>query len=133
MAEVRVRFYGSFRNITGKEMDSIQLDQATLEGLVQAIETAYGQGFTQVLRDPQQKLSPGMMVLVNGKQFTGWQTLLSEGDDVTFMSAIAGGGPPSEALPTDTPHRKATRGGLSYGLVGVAACPGIRLHRYNLR
>jgi MoaD family protein len=92
MAEVRVRFYGSFRNITGKEMDSIQLDQATLEGLVQAIETAYGQGFTQVLRDPQQKLSPGMMVLVNGKQFTGWQTLLSEGDDVTFMSAIAGGG-----------------------------------------
>ena len=92
MAEVRVRFYGSFRNITGKEIDTIKLDQATLEGLAYALETAYGQGFTHVLRDPQQNLSPGMMVLVNGKQFTGWQTPLSERDDVTFMSAIAGGG-----------------------------------------
>ncbi|MEE9202958.1 MAG: MoaD/ThiS family protein [Dehalococcoidia bacterium] len=91
MAKVTVRFYGSFRHITGKEEESVEPAEATLEGLVQAMEGSYGQRFTQVLRDPQKQLSAGMMALVNGKQFPGWQTPLAQGDEVTFLSAIAGG------------------------------------------
>ncbi len=91
MAKVQVRFFGSFRNVTGKEAESVELAEATLEGLVQAMDRSYGQPFTQTLRDPQKQLSPGMMAMVNGKQFPGWQTPLSEGDEVTFLSAIAGG------------------------------------------
>jgi MoaD family protein len=91
MARVTVHFYGSFRHVAGKEEESVELAEATLEGLVQAMERSYGQRFSQTLRDPQKQLSPGMMALVNGKQFPGWQTPLSDGDEVTFLSAIAGG------------------------------------------
>jgi MoaD family protein len=91
MGKVRIRFFGSFRSITGKEEESVELAEATLEGLVQAMDRSYGQRFIQTLRDPQKQLSPGMMALVNGQQFPGWQTPLSDGDEVTFLSAIAGG------------------------------------------
>lgn len=91
MTKVRVRFYGPFQHITGKKKESIELAEATLEGLAQALERSYGPRFTQVLRDSQKQLSPGGMVLVNGKQFSGWETRLARDDEVIFFFAMAGG------------------------------------------
>ncbi len=91
MAKVTVRFKGLFQQITGSEKESLELGEPALEGLVRTLEGSYGKRFTESLRDPGKRLRPGVTVFVNGKQFSGWETPLAEGDEVTFLHFIVGG------------------------------------------
>ena len=91
MANIRVYFNGLFRQIAGKEEESVEISDATLEGLVRALKRSYGGQFTDLLRDAQKQLSPGVTTFVNGRQFPGWQAPLDDGDEVTFLHFISGG------------------------------------------
>lgn len=91
MAKIRVYFNGLFRQIAGKEEESVEISEATLEGLVRALERSYGEQFTSLLRDAQKQLNPGVTTFVNGRQFPGWQAPLADGDEVTFLHFISGG------------------------------------------
>ena len=91
MARIRVNFNGQFKQITGKEEESVEISEATLEGLVRVLESSYGEKFMGLLRNPQKQLSPGVTTFVNGRQFPGWQTPLGDGDEVTFLHFISGG------------------------------------------
>ena len=91
MAEIRVRYNGLFRDITGKGEERVDLTELTLEGLVQVLVGFYGKRFTDSLRDDQKKLSPSVTAFVNGKKFPGCQAALADGDGVAFLPFIAGG------------------------------------------
>lgn len=91
MANIKVYFNGLFRQIAGKEEESVEISEATLEGLVRALERSYGEQFMGLLRDAQKHLSPGVTTFVNGRQFPGWQAPLADGDEVTFLHFISGG------------------------------------------
>ena len=91
MVNIRVFFKGLFQDITGMKEERHALTDATLEGLVRALEKSYGKRFTEALRDPEKRLSPGVMALVNGSEFPGWETPLANADEVIFLHFIAGG------------------------------------------
>jgi len=91
MPKIKVQYSGLFQRIAGKREERVNLTDATLEGLVRALEDAYGEDFTQVLRDPQKRLNPGVTTFVNGDQFPGWQAPLTNGDKVAFLLFTAGG------------------------------------------
>jgi molybdopterin converting factor small subunit len=91
MPKIKVHYSGLFRRIARKREERVNLTDATLEGLVRALEDAYGEGFTQALRDPQRKLNPGVTTFVNGAQFPGWQAPLTNGDNVAFLFFTTGG------------------------------------------
>lgn len=91
MAKIRVRFSGLFRQIAGKEEETVELTEATLEDLVQVLERSYGGQFIGLLRDAQKQLNPGVTTFVNGRQFPGWQAPLADGDEVAFLHFISGG------------------------------------------
>lgn len=90
MARVEVTYHGTFRHITQKPEETVELPVPTLEKLVQALEGSYGKRFVDTLRQPDRQLKPGMVVVVNG-QNCDWDTPLPEKCRVSFLSAIAGG------------------------------------------
>ncbi len=91
MAKIRVYFNGLFRQIAGKEEESVEISETTLEGLVRVLERSYGAEFNGLLRDAQKQLRPGVTAFINGREFAGWQAPLADGDKVTFLHFISGG------------------------------------------
>lgn len=91
MAEIHVRFNGLFRQIAGKPEETVEVPEATLEGLVQVLEGSYGDSFARAVRDSRKQLSPGVTAFVNGRPFSGWQDPLADGDEVTFLPFVSGG------------------------------------------
>jgi molybdopterin converting factor small subunit len=91
MAEIRVLFKGLFRQMVGGKEKKYDLTDPTLEGLVRTLEAAHGKRFIEALRDSEKRLSPGVTVFVGKRQFAGWETPLTDGDEVTFLHFIVGG------------------------------------------
>jgi molybdopterin converting factor subunit 1 len=79
--KVRVRYFASFRDMTGKTEESLEVpDGVTVEGLREHVKGLYAKmaGREQVL------------VAVNGV-FVPLETVIGEGDDVAFFPPVSGG------------------------------------------
>ena len=91
MPRIGTSYHNVFLNITQRAGDTFDLPQPTLADVVRAAEGRYGRRFTESLVDPATwQLKPGMTVLVNGSR-VDWHAALSDGDEVSFLAAIAGG------------------------------------------
>ena len=92
MIKVRVHYNQLFRVMAGRKKEEVvALDQATVEGLVKAMEESYGRRFTRTLRDPHDELNSGVTVLVNGEAFSGWDAPLADDDQIAFLFYAVGG------------------------------------------
>jgi len=78
---VRVRYFASFRDMTGKKEESLEVpDGVTVEGLREHVKGLYA----KMARKGQ------MLVAVNGV-FIPLETVVREGDDVAFFPPVSGG------------------------------------------
>ncbi len=72
----------------------VEMEAATVGGLVAALAARYGEAFRRELLAPEGGLKAGMAVLVNGRNvifLQGLATPLNPQDKVTFIPPVAGG------------------------------------------
>lgn len=89
MAKVKVRFFATFREVSGCAETSA--DASDVAGLLDALVSRYGEPFGRLVRDRQ---ADAFVVLVNGRnagQLRGQGAELVDGDEVSLFPPISGG------------------------------------------
>ena len=93
--KIKVKFFTSLREITGKKEDEIQSPNViTVEELLAHLSKKYGREFTEYLYDKKGKVQKYIQILINGrgiKVFQGFETKLKQGDTVAIFPPVGGG------------------------------------------
>jgi len=93
--KIKVRFFTSLREITGKKEDEIQSPRIfTVGKLLAHLSTKYGKEFTEYLYDEKGDVQKYIQILINGtgvKALQGFETKLKEGDTVAIFPPVGGG------------------------------------------
>ena len=90
---VKTLYTSLFRNITGKAEEAIYLETPVVKELIDYLSRLYGPKFRELVIDPQTgefSLTRGVCIFVDGHR-VGMSDRLSEGDEVAFLMAMAGG------------------------------------------
>jgi len=78
---VRVRYYASFRDVTGKQEEWLEVPKGiTVQGIREHVRGLY----ESIARKEQ------VLVAVNGA-FPALESVIKEGDDVAFFPPVSGG------------------------------------------
>jgi MoaD family protein len=92
---VEVKFFTSLREITGKKVEQIQLqNQITVDELVTMLSNRYGKKFREYIYNKKGEVQPFLSFLVNGKNVNtmqGLDTKLENGDIVAILPPVGGG------------------------------------------
>jgi MoaD family protein len=92
---VEVRFFTSLREITGKKVDEIQLQNLiTVEELLTLLSEKHGKKFNEYVYDKKGKVQGFLSFLVNGKNINvlqGFDTKLKQGDTIAILPPVGGG------------------------------------------
>jgi len=92
---VEVKFFTSLREITGKKVDEIQLQNAiTVDELLTLLSEKYGKNFREYIYNKKGDMQGFLSVLVNGKNINimqGFDTKLQENDVVAILPPVGGG------------------------------------------
>ena len=93
--KVEVKFFTSLREITGKKVDELQIQNTiTVNELVTILSEKYGKNFREYIYDKKGQLQGFLSFLVNGKNINilqGFDTKLQEGDVVAVLPPVGGG------------------------------------------
>ena len=92
---VEVKFFTSLREITGKKVDEIQLQNAiTVDELLTLLSEKYGKNFREYIYNKKGEVQGFLSFLVNGKNINimqGFDTKLQENDIVAILPPVGGG------------------------------------------
>ena len=92
---VEVKFSTSLREITGKKVDEIQLQNAiTVDELLTLLSEKYGKNFREYIYNKKGEVQGFLSFLVNGKNINimqGFDTKLQENDVVAILPPVGGG------------------------------------------
>ena len=93
--KVEVKFFTSLREITGKKVDKVQVQNIiTVEELLTQLSKKYGKEFREYLYNEKGQVRSHLSILVNGKStnvLQGLDTELKEGDTVAILPPVGGG------------------------------------------
>jgi len=93
--KVEVKFFTSLREITGKKVDEIQLQNViTVEELLTLLSEKYGKKFREYVYTKKGKVKDFLSFLVNGKNINvlqGFDTKLEQGDIIAILPPVGGG------------------------------------------
>ncbi len=93
--KVKVKFFTSLREITGKKEDEIQSPRTIrVKELLDSLSKKYGRKFTDYLYDEKGKVRTYIQILVNGRGINvlqGFETKLKEGDTIAIFPPVGGG------------------------------------------
>ena len=93
--KIKVRFFTSLREITGKKEDEIQSPSTiTVEELLARLSKKYGREFAEYLFDEKGNVRTYIQILINGRGLNalqGFGTKLKEGDTVAIFPPVGGG------------------------------------------
>lgn len=93
--KVKVKFFTSLREITGKKEDEIQSPRTIrVKELLDSLSKKYGREFTDYLYDEKGKVRTYIQILVNGRGINvlqGFETKLKEGDTIAIFPPVGGG------------------------------------------
>ena len=93
--KVEVKFFTSLREITGKKVDTIQLQDAiTVNELVKMLSEKYGKKFREYIYDKDGVTQEFLSFLVNGKNINnmqGFDTKLGDQDVIAILPPVGGG------------------------------------------
>ena len=93
--KVEVKFFTSLREITGKKVDTIQLQDAiTVNELVKMLSEKYGKKFREYIYDKDGLTQEFLSFLVNGKNINkmqGFDTKLEDQDVIAILPPVGGG------------------------------------------
>ncbi len=92
---VEVKFFTSLREITGKKVDKIQLQNTvTVDELLTLLSEKYGKNFREYIYNKKGEVQGFLSFLVNGKNINimqGFDTKLQENDVVAILPPVGGG------------------------------------------
>ncbi len=91
--KITVNYSAQLKQVTGVTTESIELEApCSLQELVLRLVSDRGVALRHLLIEPHGNLRNSILAIVNDDQ-VHWQTLiqLKEGDDITFLSPLAGG------------------------------------------
>ncbi len=92
---VEVKFFTSLREITGKKVDEIQLQNTvTVDELLTLLSEKYGKNFREYIYNKKGEVQGFLSFLVNGKNINimqGFDTKLQENDVVAILPPVGGG------------------------------------------
>ena len=93
--KVEVKFFTSLREITGKKVDEIQLQNTiTVDELLTLLSKKYGKNFREYIYNKKGEVQGFLSFLVNGKNINimqGFDTKLQENDVVAILPPVGGG------------------------------------------
>ena len=93
--KVEVKFFTSLREITGKKVDKIQLQNTiTVNELIIVLCEKYGKNFREYIYNQKGDVQEFLSFLVNGKNINimqGFDTKLQENDVVAILPPVGGG------------------------------------------
>jgi len=93
--KVEVKFFTSLREITGKKVDTIQMQDAiTVNELVKMLSEKYGKKFREYIYDKDGVTQEFLSFLVNGKNINnmqGFDTKLGDQDVIAILPPVGGG------------------------------------------
>ena len=93
--KIEVKFFTSLREITGKKVDEIQLQNTvTVDELLTLLSEKYGKNFREYIYNKKGEVQGFLSFLVNGKNINimqGFDTKLQENDVVAILPPVGGG------------------------------------------
>jgi len=93
--KVEVKFFTSLREITGKKVDKIQLQNTiTVNELIIVLSEKYGKNFREYIYNQKGDVQEFLSFLVNGKNINimqGFDTKLQEMDVIAIIPPVGGG------------------------------------------
>jgi len=93
--KIRVKFFTTLREITGKKEDEIQPSSIiTVKELLTQLSKKYGKQFMDYLYDERGNVRTYIQILINGRGINalqGLKTKLKEGDTVAIFPPVGGG------------------------------------------
>ena len=93
--KVEVKFFTSLREITGKKVDKIQLQNTiTVNELITVLSEKYGKNFREYIYNQKGDVQEFLSFLVNGKNINimqGFDTKLQEMDVIAILPPVGGG------------------------------------------
>lgn len=93
--KVEVKFFTTLREITGKNIETIQLQNSiTIDELITLLAEKYSKNFREYIYDKKGKVQDFLSFLVNGKNINvmqGFDTKLKQGDIVAILPPVGGG------------------------------------------
>ena len=93
--EVDVKFYAMLREATGKKVETVVLpEKSSVRDLIDLLVERYGDRFGYYIYDKQKRVRDYLSFMLNGvnvNSLSGFETLLSDGDVVSFLPPIGGG------------------------------------------
>jgi len=93
--KVEVKFFTSLREITGRKVEEVQLENSiTVEELLAELSKKYGKEFREYIYNQKGKVYDYLSILVNGKStntLQGLNTELKDGDTIAILPPVGGG------------------------------------------
>jgi molybdopterin synthase sulfur carrier subunit len=93
--KIEVKFFTSLREITGKKVDTIQLQDAiTVNELIKMLSEKYGKKFREYIYNKDGVTQEFLSFLVNGKNINnmqGFDTKLEDQDVIAILPPVGGG------------------------------------------
>ena len=93
--KVEVKFFTSLREITGKKVDKIQLQNTiTVNELITVLSEKYGKNFREYIYNKKGDVQEFLSFLINGKNINimqGFDTKLQEMDVIAILPPVGGG------------------------------------------
>lgn len=92
MSRVKVKYFLTFKEITGKKEEEINLEcENNVDELLKLLIKKYGRKFeNSILDDEKKQLNPYIRILINGKVMDPLNKL-KENDVVSILFPVAGG------------------------------------------
>ena len=92
---IKVKFFTSLREITGKKIDEIQVPKKiTLKELIILLSEKYGKNFKEYIYDKNGEVKGFLSFLLNGKNINilqGFNIKLNENDIIAILPPVGGG------------------------------------------
>ena len=91
MIDVKVSYQGPFLDITRKREEQVRLERPKVRDLIELLGGCYGQRFKGLLIDPRTGEDKRSVIMIANGRRLEMDTELRAGDEVSFLTAIAGG------------------------------------------
>jgi molybdopterin synthase sulfur carrier subunit len=95
LINIKASFLSLLVDIIGKEEISLSFDNTVLiKDVLTRLSSLFGKDFEENIFSSEGKLSKYIILGLNGKdirKFEGLNTIIQDGDEISFLPAIAGG------------------------------------------
>jgi MoaD family protein len=93
MVQIKITYFSMFREVTGRHEEDLEAG-TTVRSALQKLFEKYGERLRKIMLKEQDVPHNSVIIALNGKSIKflkGLDTILNEGDKLTFFFAVGGG------------------------------------------